>query len=381
MVSRKDTPDKKENTPPVKRPFSRSRSIDDLLGTLAPTTSGPSELGRAFQHATKVKKVNPPPATAPATDESEAHQPPAESAQTAPTPAPSAVTTADDGDRNGVMLPISSIVENPKLQPRLRIDEEHVISLSEKFAKDGQLSPIIVRPSDEPGEKRYEIIGGNHRYRAAKRLGWSEILCNIRVVSLDRARILAIDDNDSHLPTTDYEKALAYHALLADKVIATQQELAAQFNLSAGRISQCMDFMKLPQSVLDILNDHPDLFSYRTASDLKKLIAAHTKDGKDAPENVIEYVTAGVMRLVDGAPLSGLIPWIEQRIAGKTSFAPAVEPRIVLDRKGRTAFKTKGKPNSVVVEWDKNANYSPEDVQDALMEALRSLAAKEEPTQ
>lgn len=367
MTSRKDSPNKKEDAPTVKRPFSRSRSIDDLLGAPAPT-SAPGELGRAFQQAAKAKKVN--------------RQPLSSSAD----PADSAITVSESpaeesGDRNGIMLPLSSIVENPKLQPRLRINESHVISLSDKFAKDGQLSAIIVRPSDEPGEQKYEIIGGNHRYRAARRLGWSEILCNIRDVPFDRARILAVDDNDSHLPTTDYEKALAYHALLSDKVIATQQELAAQFNLSAGRISQCMDFMKLPQSVLDILNEHPDLFSYRTASDIKKLLATHSKDGKDAPESVIEYITAGVMRLVDGAPISGLIPWIEQRISGRTSFAPSVEPRIVLDRDGRTAFKTKGKATSVVVEWDKNAHYSPQDVQDALMEALRSLAERNEAAQ
>lgn len=141
-----------------------------------------------------------------------------------------------------------------------------------------------------------------------------------------------------------------------------------------------MSFMGLPPSVLEILNDHPDLFSYRTAVELKKILSNHADDQGETPKEIVEHITAGVTRLIDGAPLSGLLHWIEQRISGRAPFKSSVEPRIVLDNAGRTAFKTKSKANSVVVEWDKKMDYEPEAVQEALMVALRSLAEKQDTT-
>lgn len=40
----------------------------------------------------------------------------------------------------------------------------------------GQMNPIIVRKNEE---ENYEIVDGEWRWKAAKELGWEEILCNI----------------------------------------------------------------------------------------------------------------------------------------------------------------------------------------------------------
>lgn len=357
-----------------KKPFNRTRNIDELLRD--EPKSGPSELGQAFLDATRPKSQRVAEQSVPEVRSSLTEKPSSPSEVAVPTPELRQSGQTNDAGEDGVMLPLSKIIENPKLQPRLRIDEDHVVSLSEKFARSGQLNAILVRPVDG-NEDLYEIIGGNHRFRAARRLGWTEIRVNIKRVTFDAARIMCVDDNDSLLPRSDYEKALSYRALLDDGIVKSQQELADQFGVSKGRISQCLAFTDLPLPVLDILDDHPDLFTYRTAIELKKTLQAHVDDTGKALPGVVENITAGVMRLVDSdAPLSGLMHWIDQRLSGKALFVSTVEPRIVLDREGRTAFKTKGKDRSIVVEWDKKISFTSEQVQEALMSALRSLAER-----
>lgn len=378
----------KRNTQPegakVKRPFG-SRNIDALLGEDAPT-SGPGDLGQAFLASANVrpaKRLSAPSNEAPVAPSLEApvatRPDAAQGLSVGPKDAmPSVSPQTARSDTDGVMMAMSAIVENPKLQPRLRLSEQHVVGLADKFQKSGQLNAILVRPVDQTGT--YEIIGGNHRFNAAKRLGWATIRVNIKHVSFEEARLMAVDDNDSMLPRSDYEKALSYQALLDDGIVGSHQELADRFGVSRGRISQCLTFVALPKAVLEYLDDYPELFSYRTAADLKKLLNAHSDDeGKPRP-NVVETMAAGVVRLIDGAPLTGLIHWIEQKLSGNAPFQTKVEPRIVLDAEGRTAFRTKGKDNSVVVEWDKKVPFNAHDVQEALMAALKSLAEKSSPS-
>jgi ParB/RepB/Spo0J family partition protein len=372
----------------VKRPFNRapgSRNIDELLGEDAPTT-GPGDLGQAFLASASVrppKRMSPPPSAAPvepSPDTPVDGQPKADDGPSARSEIASAIAGLQTvkSDTDGVMMAMSAIVENPKLQPRLRLSEQHVVGLADKFQKSGQLNAILVRPVE--GTDKYEIIGGNHRFNAAKRIGWTSIRVNIKHVSFEEARLMAVDDNDSMLPRSDYEKALSYQALLDDGIVGSHQELADRFGVSRGRISQCLTFVSLPKAVLEYLDDYPELFSYRTAADLKKVLSAHSDaEGKPKP-NVVETMAAGVLRLIDGAPLTGLIHWIEQKLSGNTPFHTKVEPRIVLDAEGRTAFRTKGKDNSVVVEWDKKIPYNAHDVQEALMIALKSLAEKSSPS-
>src|SRR5690606_30202926 len=54
-----------------------------------------------------------------------------------------AVSASQPTREDGVMLNLNQITENPKLQPRLRINEDHVLSLADKFRRSGQLNAIL----------------------------------------------------------------------------------------------------------------------------------------------------------------------------------------------------------------------------------------------
>lgn len=378
MAAKKGTSQSSKTEPVVKRPFTRSRSIDSLLGEPAPTES-PGELGQAFLHAASVKGKAQEPESQP---DSSATLDTSPAAEQSATPSNTANTESHSGLNSlGTKLPVAWIVQNKVLQPRLQIDEEHVIRLANDFQKSEQHSAILVRPIDNAGEgdaPKYEIIAGNHRFLAIKRLGWTHIIARILNVSFEEARIISASEMDSTLPTSGYEKAVAYQALLDDKIVKSYVDLAERYDVSKAAISQLMTFIKLPERVRTILNDHPALFTYRTAADLHSLIERHKDESGDISDETLDIVAQGVERLIDGKPVSGLINWIEQNISGKPLFTPQVPPGIVLDAEKRTAFKTKRKDRSITVEWAKTAIFTAQEVEAALLNALTELAEKHE---
>jgi N6-adenosine-specific RNA methylase IME4 len=89
------------------------------------------------------------------------------------------------------MLAIGSIGMPSKRMRRLQ--PELVNSLVESMGRQGQLQPIIVRPSDRGG---CELVTGIHRFKAARELGWKTIHCQIvHGLDADMAQLVEIDEN------------------------------------------------------------------------------------------------------------------------------------------------------------------------------------------
>jgi len=81
-------------------------------------------------------------------------------------------------------IPVDSIVIG-RYNPRKTFDSEHIKELAGSIQRDGQWDPIIVKQ----GSDRYELIAGECRLRAVKKLGLTTI----------QARVLNVDDNEAHL--------------------------------------------------------------------------------------------------------------------------------------------------------------------------------------
>ncbi len=80
-------------------------------------------------------------------------------------------------------VPISSIRPNPQ-QPREHFDEETLAALGESIREVGVLQPVLVRVVGEG----YELIAGERRWRAARRVGLHTIPAIVRVA--DDAAVL-----------------------------------------------------------------------------------------------------------------------------------------------------------------------------------------------
>ena len=118
-------------------------------------------------------------------------------------------------------LSISEIYPNP-FQPRLKFSDEELVELSQSISENGLIQPIIVRKSDIIG---YELIAGERRLRACKRLGMTEIPAVVKEVTDQESRKQAIIENLQRSNLNPIEEAKAYRNLI-DELTYSHEELA-----------------------------------------------------------------------------------------------------------------------------------------------------------
>ena len=82
-------------------------------------------------------------------------------------------------------VPIDLIVTG-RFNPRRTFDPEHIKELAGSIRREGQWNPVILR---QRADKKYDIIAGECRLRAIKKLGLVTI----------KARVLNIDDEEANL--------------------------------------------------------------------------------------------------------------------------------------------------------------------------------------
>jgi ParB family transcriptional regulator, chromosome partitioning protein len=71
-------------------------------------------------------------------------------------------------------------IQLPSSQPRRYFDPQAQKDLIESVRQHGILQPLLVRPV---AEKKYELVAGERRYRAAKEVGLTEVPVLIRALN------------------------------------------------------------------------------------------------------------------------------------------------------------------------------------------------------
>jgi ParB family chromosome partitioning protein len=94
--------------------------------------------------------------------------------------------------------------------PRKYFDENHISELTESIKKDGQWDPILVKPNSHG----YDLISGECRLRAIKRLGYEKIKARILTVTDDEAHLLALKANLMRRDLNPIEEADAVKNLI-----------------------------------------------------------------------------------------------------------------------------------------------------------------------
>ena len=141
-------------------------------------------------------------------------------------------------------LPISDIYPNP-FQPRIEFSDEELAELSQSIAENGLTQPIIVRKSDIIG---YELIAGERRLRACKRLGMTEIPAVVKEVTDQESRKQAIIENLQRSNLNPIEEAKAYRSLI-NELAYSHEELAKAMGKSRPYISNALRLLQLPQEI------------------------------------------------------------------------------------------------------------------------------------
>ena len=143
----------------------------------------------------------------------------------------------------------ADIVPNAS-QPRKEFVQEDLDELVTSIREVGVLQPIVVRPiaGAAAGEPQYELVMGERRLRATKRLGLDTIPAVVKNTADEAMLRDALLENLHRANLNPLEEASAYEQLLADFGI-TQEELATRIGRSRPQITNTLRLLKLPTSV------------------------------------------------------------------------------------------------------------------------------------
>jgi ParB family chromosome partitioning protein len=147
-------------------------------------------------------------------------------------------------------IPVSAIDPNPG-QPRTHFDEELLASLAASIRELGVLQPILVRPVDGG---RYQLIAGERRWRAAKRVGLQTIPALIRTVADQASLEQALVENLHRQDLNPLEEAAAYQQLVEGFGL-THDEVAVRVGKSRAAVSNTLRLFQLPPSIQRMVMD------------------------------------------------------------------------------------------------------------------------------
>jgi ParB family chromosome partitioning protein len=158
-----------------------------------------------------------------------------------------------DEDSSLRVLPVD-LIQRGKYQPRRDIEPESLQELADSIRAQGVMQPIVVRPISD---RKYEIIAGERRWRAAQLAGLADIPTLVRDVSDEAAIAMALIENIQREDLNPIEEAAALQRLQQEFDL-TQQEVADAVGKSRSTITNLLRLMTLQEDVRRLL-EHGDL--------------------------------------------------------------------------------------------------------------------------
>lgn len=146
-------------------------------------------------------------------------------------------------------IEVHLIKPNP-YQPRRDFDDNEIDELAASIRQFGMLQPIVVSKTIHETERgaavEYELIAGERRFLAAKRLGFERVPAVVRNVDERRTKLeLALIENVQRSALSPLETARAY-ARLQDEFGLAQREIAARMGKSREVVANTLRLLNLP---------------------------------------------------------------------------------------------------------------------------------------
>lgn len=134
-------------------------------------------------------------------------------------------------------------------QPRKHFNEEAIEELSQSIKTYGIIQPLTVRKS---GESRYELVAGERRLRAAKKIGLQQVPVIIVDITDKDSAAIALLENLQREDLNFLEEALAYYNLIQDHSY-TQEQLAHTIGKKQSTIANKLRLLKLDKEITNVL--------------------------------------------------------------------------------------------------------------------------------
>ena len=145
-------------------------------------------------------------------------------------------------------LPVGHL-QPGKYQPRTRMDPGSLEELAASIKAQGLIQPISVRPV---GERRYEIIAGERRWRAAQIAGLDDVPVLIRDIPDDAALAMSLIENIQREDLNPLEEAAGIQRLI-DEFSMTHQQAADAVGRSRPAASNLLRLLQLAKPAQDML--------------------------------------------------------------------------------------------------------------------------------
>ena len=162
-------------------------------------------------------------------------------------------TILKDGDLSKIAI---NKLSPGKYQPRKDMSDSALEELSLSIKSQGIIQPIVVRliNTDNNGDRFYEIIAGERRWRAAKLAKLTEVPCLIKDVPDESAVAIALIENIQREDLNAMEEAVALDRLLTEFDL-THQEVALAIGKSRTAVTNLLRLNNLNDAVKTFLEN------------------------------------------------------------------------------------------------------------------------------
>lgn len=267
------------------------------------------------------------------------------------------------------MISVDDIDPSP-YQPRMLIRQEDVDEKAEDMRANGQLQPIQVRRKPDG---RYELIDGEHRWRAMRQLKEPMIRAEIKRITDREAALQATAANLKRKGYHDFEMACSINKFEKEGFFSTVPELAAFFGCQVSDIYRFRAYFELPEEAIALLRTTPDMINRVAAEKLKSVYKNH---GTDTTPKLLE-----AMSLVHHGevPASKVDTWLLQKlgVTKKTTRGASTAQKIILASNEGTQRGT------VTIDSKKmavKAEFTDQKLADEFEEYVRRFFEEKQPT-
>jgi len=154
----------------------------------------------------------------------------------------STLITGDTKDRV-LQIEVEKIKVNP-FQPRKHFEDGDLNDLIESIKEYGIVQPLIVSQS----ANGFELIAGERRLRAAKKLNLGKVPVIVRDANEQEKLEIALIENIQREQLNPIETAAGYRRLM-DEFNLTQEETAKKVSKSRPSVANTLRLLNLPQEI------------------------------------------------------------------------------------------------------------------------------------
>ena len=139
-----------------------------------------------------------------------------------------------------VAIPLKQIITNP-FQPRTNFSDENITELAESIKNLGIIQPITVR---KVKDDKFQLIAGERRLRASKKVGLKTIPSFIKNSNDDEMLEIALVENIQRKDLDPIEIGLSLKRLI-EELSLTQDQLSKKLGKKRSTISNYVRLLKL----------------------------------------------------------------------------------------------------------------------------------------